>query len=359
MSSRTASRIVYKKFAHLPKDLTPGHRRNATPPSTDELSALSRAVTATGPPRKRKIVSAHDPVIEHLMKLSTNRSYRLRKETCVVSGWKLLRELSDKYVFKRVLTTDALPSDHGIWMEEGGWYQVDQKLLRRVAHLKSFDGGIVGEIDMPAPTDAFGDPRLMLVFDYIEDPALLGTLLRSAVSMHWHGAFFLPTCVDPLHHDAIRASQGALFYLPHRYGTLDDLMKFVDHYKLCLTAAHYRGADITQQDFTKERGVCLMVREEYYAPFGIPQKARKLRIEHPVDLPDFDMRNLDVAVSGSLLMYQMKHHHFPEVSRSPFVASPSRGRALDWKRGIHVLDPYQRSIPSPMKQITPAADKVV
>uniref|UniRef100_A0A0G4I5V2 tRNA/rRNA methyltransferase SpoU type domain-containing protein n=1 Tax=Chromera velia CCMP2878 TaxID=1169474 RepID=A0A0G4I5V2_9ALVE len=249
-----------------------------------------------------------------------------------MGGAKLMKELAEKYRFKKVLTHGPLDSSLGLRFEDGGLERCSARIIRKCAGLESFDGGAAGTLALPAETalSELPDPRLVLVLDYIEDPGLMGTLLRSAVALQWQAVIFLPNCCDPFQPLALRASQGALFSIPHKFCTWEETKAFAEERKLQLACAHFRGAHVegpeSRQAFGVgglHKGLALLVREEYLVRVPPPKAAMKLRIEHPADLPSFDMRSLDVGVSAGILMHSLRAVHFPHVSRSAFLASPS------------------------------------
>lgn len=102
---------------------------------------------------------------------------------------------------------------------------------------------------------------------------------------------------------------------------------------MSLCVSHSEGADIGSASYEPPpNGLALLLREEYVAPWSPTRAALKIKVpdpwrhrrEPPPDGQPFEPRALDVAVAGGILMHHIKHFHYPEVSRSPFVASPRR-----------------------------------
>lgn len=129
----------------------------------------------------------------------------------------------------------------------------------------------------------------------------------------------------------MRASLGALFEIPFYRGTLDDLTELCAKKGLQLCVSHPQGVDIGGADYKPPpRGVALLLREEYSAPWSPPREALKLRVPDPWrfredQTPDghpFEARSLDVAVAAGILMHHIKHFHYPQASRSAYLASP-------------------------------------
>lgn len=279
-----------------------------------------------------------DPLVVDLIRLARSKAYRHSKSKAVVSGTKLVTDLGQRYHFKELLSKNVHdPALKGLRTES--LHVGEIRSLRRIADLKSFDG-LIGTLDLPGPTRDFGDPRLVLCLDYVSDPGLLGTLLRSAMAFEWQAAFFLPQCVDPWHPLCIRASQGALFELPYMKGNYTDLLQLCKKKGLQFSVSHSGGVDIGSTAYKPPaKGVALLLREEYSSPWSPPKAATKIKVPSPWpamnsdvgttitdegqgDKFTFEPRSLDVAVAGGILMHHIKHYHFPQVARSPYVASP-------------------------------------
>jgi len=281
-----------------------------------------------GQGRMRRVLRLKDPVVQELVRLASERDYRNSKRRCVVAGTKLVRDLGQRYQFHQLLLPKPDdPEAEGVRATET--HVADARSLRRIAQMTSFEG-LVGTLDLPGKSQDLTDPRLILCLDHVKDPGLMGTMLRTAVAFQWQAAFFLPNCCDPFHWRCVRASQGALFEIPFCKGTMEDLQRLCRRKKIALCVSHTDGADIGTAAYQPpENGMALLLREEYAAPWGPPKAAVKIKVPDPwrgLPTPEagtFDPRSLDVAVAGGIFMHHIKHFHYPEVARSPFLASPA------------------------------------
>lgn len=261
-----------------------------------------------------------DPVVQEVLRLSELAEHRRNKQRCVIAGTKLVRDLSRRHRLHDLLI--RRPDDAASeGLEAEKTHVVDEKSLRRCAQLTQFDG-LVATVDMPKPRQDLERLKLLLCLDHIEQPGLLGTVLRTAMAFQWQGVFFLPNCADPFDQKCIRASQGALFEIPHARGTMEDLHRLCERLRLQLCVSHSQGADIGRADYDPPPdGLALLLREEYAAPWGPPREALKIRIPDPLQQrrrPDsldkselFDCRALDVAVAGGILMHHIRYFHYP------------------------------------------------
>lgn len=260
----------------------------------------------------RQALRPKSKIVEELVRLATQRDFRHNRKRCVVAGTKLIRDLGQRYPFHELLySRDHEDLCQGIRAEAK--YLAEPRSLRKIAQVREFDG-LVGTLDLPESTEDLADLRLLLCLDYIEDPGLLGTLLRTAVAFQWQAVYFLPNTVE-LSSSGIRLTRCA-YGLPKAR-------------RIPLCVSHSEGTDIGSAAYQPpQAGMALLLREEYVAPWGVPRRAVKVRVPdpwlHSSKRPEesFEPRALDVAVAGGILMHHIKYFHYPQVSQSPFLASP-------------------------------------
>eukprot|EP00439_Symbiodinium_sp_Y106_P014324 s8568_g2.t1 len=209
-----------------------------------------------------KVLRLGDKYIQHVLKLVSHRDYRFSKETCVVTGTKLVRDLGKRYRFKEIICSRPSHPDLAT-LNFDELHLTEPRILRKIAELEEFDG-LIGTLTLPArrTIKEITHPRLVLCLDYIEDPGLMGTLLRTAVSFQWQAVFFLPNCGDPFSSRCLRASQGALFNIPHCKGNMEDLHKLCRRGHLTLSVPHPAGVDVSSEAYEPPKGQALLLREE-------------------------------------------------------------------------------------------------
>jgi TrmH family RNA methyltransferase len=98
-------------------------------------------------------------------------------------------------------------------------YRVIDHLFRSISGLET-PQGVVGVFERP-PADhpagwcPDGPPRgHIAIADGLQDPVNIGSLARSALGAGFRALVTTPGTVDPFHHRAVRAAQGASFHLP-------------------------------------------------------------------------------------------------------------------------------------------------
>lgn len=240
--------------------------------------------------------SLQHPLVKHLVKLRQNRSYRYQQKTVVVSGIKLIRELSQKFSFKNVLLeTTYRPSFS---------YQAEQistaslPILEKITGLKTPEP-IAAEIHMPLFQDV-SSARSLLILDQIADPGNLGTLLRTALAFDW-SVFLVHGCVDLYNDKALRAAKGATFFVPLHQGNFNDLQDLLQKGSFLIYAADARG-DQAMPKITSQQPIALALGNESHglSPF-ITKHAKKIAI--PIKKP---LESLNVAIAGSIFMYLLQ-----------------------------------------------------
>jgi TrmH family RNA methyltransferase len=231
----------------------------------------------------KKIISLQNPLIKHLVKLRIDARYRKEQGSLLVSGYKLVGELSEITAPIRVFSETPHPL-HTL---------VSEAVMKKITGLTSPEG-IAAEFPLPSPSSLEGKAPL-LALDRINDPGNMGTLIRTALALGWAGIYFLPGCVDPFHEKVIRASRGALFRLPWKEGDWEELKKS----RLTAFAADLEGKPLDEIEPRKE--IVLLLSNEAQglsdegASFGeritIPMRGK--------------IESLNVAVSGAIMMYEL------------------------------------------------------
>jgi TrmH family RNA methyltransferase len=195
----------------------------------------------------------------------------------------MIRELSSKVPFKILITTkrSSLPSQKQV--------VVTPEILKKITGLPSPDG-YAAVAPLPAPQSLSHCQRL-LILDGLSDPGNLGTLLRTALALDWNGVLFTSGTVDPFNDKALRASKGALFFLPFSYDFPD------------LPARVYL-ADLEGIPLSKvhaEPPFALILSNESTGPSGWAKK-----IAEKISIPMHNgVESLNVATAGSIFLYTM------------------------------------------------------
>lgn len=78
----------------------------------------------------------------------------------------------------------------------------------------------------PLPAEAVITGRRIVVLEAVDNPVNVGTVVRSAAALGWHGLLLDRTSADPLARRALRVSMGTSFALP--FARADSLVEVVE-----------------------------------------------------------------------------------------------------------------------------------
>jgi len=216
----------------------------------------------------------------------TSRSYREAAGTVLLSGGRVLEELSgaadgdDAHAESRapllarvLLLAPGAPPPRGVRAERT--LTASPEVLRKVrppsrpagsakarnasarldlprllaAQMVGVESGdsldAVAELRAPAlqplSLAAARSAPLLLLLDGVQDPGNLGTLLRSAAALRASGCVLLPGCCDAFNAKAVRAARGACFRLPLFSATWQQLAQLSDAAGAAVLGADPRG----------------------------------------------------------------------------------------------------------------------
>lgn len=142
------------------------------------------------------------------------------------------------------------------------------------------------------------DRALVLLAAGVADPGNLGTLIRTAAALGFDAVVTTAGSVEPGNAKVVRATAGALFRLPVRYGEAADLREA----GFSIWAADVGGTPI--RDVAAVPGRCaLAVGNE---PHGLPDDVLALCSER-VSVPiRGGVESLNVAVAAGILMHGLR-----------------------------------------------------
>lgn len=241
----------------------------------------------------RTITSLQNPLIKHLMHLRQNHDYRETHGTVVISGFKLVKEVSLHVPVKTLFVCDETLIPKEIKAES--IFIVSENVMQKASGLKN-PNGILAEVEMPKHKSLNGLKKIVAL-DKISDPGNLGTILRTALALHWDGAFILEDSCDPYNDKALSAAKGATFRLPIASGSWKDLEKLIKENGLAAFAADLEGIPLNEIKHLDKMVLVLSHEAE-----GVSEEAAKRCDKVTIPISS-DMESLNVAVAGGILMY--------------------------------------------------------
>ena len=157
--------------------------------------------------REERITSRQNPMLRHVKKLLTSRSYREACGEFAADGTKLLAEAAQWVPgLHTVLAADGVELCR--LPEETRVVRVPRDVMESISQMDAPQGAIF-LCKTPEPPEAAIRPGTLLL-DGIQDPGNLGTILRTADALAVP-VVLLPGCADAWSPKTVRASMGAVF----------------------------------------------------------------------------------------------------------------------------------------------------
>jgi len=235
-----------------------------------------------------EISSLQHPLVKKWVKLRSEKTEREEHGAVLLTGEKLVRDVAKRIPLQALISVKEGPE---IAARER--YVVTEDILRKITGVMAPDG-VAAVALLPKESSLKGKERI-LVLDRISDPGNLGTLLRSALALNWDGVFLTRGTVDPFNDKALRASQGALFFLPYAEGE-----RFLPEENRQVYLADLEGTPLSE--VKGKTPLALILSHEGSGPSDWAIKmAQKVTISmhNGVD-------SLNVASSGAILLYAMR-----------------------------------------------------
>ncbi len=228
----------------------------------------------------KKITSLQHPLVKHWVKLRTDKAYREETQRVLVSGKKMVKEL---------------PVEVLITVNGEGEHEVTEEIMKKITGLEQPDG-FAAEVKLPAPQNV-GKMEYVVVLDRIADPGNLGTLLRTALALGWGGVIVTPGTVDLFNDKALRAAKGATFRLPYAQMSHEEIADLKHHFY----TADLQGKSVETLQF--KAPLALILSNESQGA-----QAWSASVGEKITIPmKGQMESLNVAISGAILLYAMRH----------------------------------------------------
>ena len=199
-----------------------------------------------------RITSRTNPLMTHIRKLSSSRSYRAKSGEYLGDGTKLMEEaLTWGAAVTTVVYTSAVqlpPLSPEIRAVE-----VPENVMKSISPMEAPQGALflAKQPDTALPEKLSGSRYLVL--EGVQDPGNVGTILRTADAFEADGLILLEGCADLYNPKTVRASMGAVFRRSAWSGTLAELLPLLKAAQLPLLGAALRDdtTDVREVDLTR------------------------------------------------------------------------------------------------------------
>ena len=246
------------------------------------------------------ITSRQNPLMTHLRKLASSRSYRKKSGEYLCDGTKLLAEALKwgaevkTAVFSEGVDIPPLPD--GVRA-----VRVSEELMRAVSPMETPQGAL---FTVRLPDTALPETLTSahyLVLDGVQDPGNVGTILRTADAFDCDGVFLVNACADPYSPKTARATMGAVFRRDVYQCTADELCALLQKCGLPLYGTALRNDTVSLRDAELSRAAVAIGSEGRGLSAEILSKCEKT-IKIPMS-PRCE--SLNAAVAASVVLWEM------------------------------------------------------
>jgi RNA methyltransferase, TrmH family len=214
----------------------------------------------------------------------------------------LSRELT---VSKLLFSADMERRLPGISAKVIECWLVSRQVLEKISDLKT-PQEIIAVMELPAREIDFQRQKIVFGFDTVQDPANLGTVFRCAAAFGISALALAGACVRANHPKVVRTAQTALLDIPFQvFPSLEELIAKAQAQSAHIYVTGSHAADqvlaVENMEFP-----CLVLfgNEGQGLERRLLQRFPLIRLEQEERID-----SLNVAVSASILMYEMKRVH--------------------------------------------------
>lgn len=231
------------------------------------------------------ITSKDNEQIKHILKLQTKK-YRDQTESFVIYGDHTIKEAMKQGFDLEIFTSH--PDHPGTLISEA--------LMKHVSLTET----PMTDLAIVKKKEVLPYSNRILMLDDVQDPGNVGTLIRSAVGFGFNTIIASNNSSDYYNDKTIRATQGNLFYANLIRTNLKDEIEALKKqgYTIFTTALNSKAIDIKNIKVPEK---CVLVLGNEGA--GVSDDILK-QSDHWVYIKTKDIESLNVAMAGSIIMYE-------------------------------------------------------
>ena len=206
------------------------------------------------------ITSRSNPLMTHIRKLVSSRSYRREHGEYIGDGVKLLEEAVrwnapvTTVVYTKGTAVPSVP-------EAVRMVEVPEDLMRSISPMEAPQGALfIARIPENSLPKCLGGQRY-LAMEGVQDPGNVGTILRTADAYEADGVILLDGCADLYNPKTVRSTMGALFRVKAWNTTLDELCGVLRRSELPLLGAALREDTVDAREADLRHAVVLIGSE--------------------------------------------------------------------------------------------------
>lgn len=247
----------------------------------------------------RVINSVQNETIKNIDKLN-DKKVRNKKREFLVEGYHLIEEAYNHNLLKAIFTVREEDFDKFKGVEH---FLVNDQIIKKISKTVN-PQGIFGIVAMPS----FEAPNLdkenikIVMLDSINDPGNLGSIVRTAAALGYDAIYMSSDTVDIYNEKSLRATQGAIFKIPHYYVSLEEIVKvFKKNDIMCYGTSLRNSCDLEEIKKINKFSICFgnEARGMSDKICSIMDKNIKIKMENSVE-------SLNVLSASSIVMYHLK-----------------------------------------------------
>ena len=249
------------------------------------------------------INSLQNETIKYFTKLN-EKAFRKQEQKFIVEGKHLVEEALKTSLVETIISSDINYLNQVEGIEK---YLVNDNIIKKISNTKN-PQNVLGIVKMFDTTEKILEEELkktkssLVMFDDINDPGNLGTLIRTAAALGYNGIILSNSSVDIYNDKTVRASQGSIFKTKIIYTDLEKIIKTLkkNNYTLIGTSLKH---SVLLEDVKKEEKFVICLGNEAR---GISDKVLNLMDANIKLTMHNDVESLYVMVAGSIIMYEMQ-----------------------------------------------------
>lgn len=247
----------------------------------------------------RVINSVQNETIKNIDKLNDKKVRNKRREF-IIEGYHLVDESYKHNLLKAVLSTNE---DDFIKYPNVEHYLINDAVLKKLTKTVN-PQGIIGIVKMPSfdAPDLQKEKIKIVMLDSINDPGNLGSIVRTAAALGYDAIYMSTDTVDIYNEKTLRATQGAIFKIPHYYVSLEEIITlFKNNSIVCLGTTLKNSVDLDEVNKLNKFSICFGNEARGMSEKIISQmdKNIKIKMENSVE-------SLNVLSASSIVMYHLK-----------------------------------------------------
>lgn len=207
-----------------------------------------------------RITSRTNPLMTHIRKLVSSRSYRRETGEYIGDGTKLLEE-----AVKWAVPLTAVVFTEGVEIPElpegVRCVEVPGDVMKSISPMEAPQGALfVAKLpETTLPEDLNGTRYIAL--EGVQDPGNVGTILRTADAYEADGVILLSGCADLFNPKTVRSAMGALFRVKAWNTTLPELSAAAEKAGLPLLGAALRSDTVDAREADLKHAVVMIGSE--------------------------------------------------------------------------------------------------